>query len=312
MTVSDRLSGLIAATFTPMHQDGSLNLKQVPLIVEHLIREEISGMYVCGSTGEGPSLTTEERCETVEAYVNASSGRIPVITQVGHDSLQEAKKLAGHSAQVGVDAIAALPPSYFKCGSLEVLIECLAEIAGVCPSLPFFYYHIPALTGCDLDMIEFLQRAPERIPNLAGIKYSAPTLHEFQGCVRFARGRFDVLFGVDEMMLGALAMGAKGAIGSTYNFAAPIYRQVVRTYGQGDLERAREFQGVAGDMIRVLARFGGQPAIKSMMKFLGIDCGPSRLPLVALSDSELSELRKAMDAIGLFEFLKPGAHAANL
>jgi len=301
---------LIAATFTPMHKDGSLNLEMVPRIVEHLIGDGVNGMYVCGSTGEGPSLSTEERCQITEAYVKAAAGRIPVITQVGHDSLQEAKKLAAHGVAVGVDAIAALPPSYFKCNSLEVLIQCLAEIAAVCPTLPFYYYHIPVLTGWELDMIEFLKQAPERIPNLAGIKYSAPTLYEMQGCIRFAEGRFDVLFGVDEMMLAALAMGATGAIGSTYNFAAPVYHRVMKAYAQGDLKRAQEYQGLAGEMVRIFNRFGGHPAIKATMKLVGIDCGPPRLPLVGLSEREVGELQRALESIGLFELLENGAQGA--
>lgn len=294
--------GFVAAAFTPFYPDGMLHLAQVGKIVEHLIADGVQGLYVCGSTGEGPSLTVDERQATAEAYIKAAAGRIPVIVHVGHDSLQEARGLAAHAVQIGADAVAAMPPAYFKCRTLEALIASLHEIASAAEGVPFYYYHIPALSGLNFSMTSFLEQAAQCIPNLAGIKFSDANLHELQGCVDLQDGRFNVLFGVDEMVLGAWAMGATGAVGSTYNFAAPLYRKAVGALEAGDLDEARLYQGLAGEAVRVLQGYRGLPGIKAMMSLIGLDCGPCRLPHVALSVAELQQLRSDMRTIGFFDW----------
>jgi len=108
----------------------------------------------------------------------------------------------------------------------------MAEIASAAPGLPFYYYHIPILTGVGMDMIDFLKYAGGLIPNLAGIKYTSATIHEYQSCLELENGKFDVLFGFDELLLPALSIGAKGAIGSTYTFAAPEYLKTAALYQQ--------------------------------------------------------------------------------
>ena len=130
-----------------------------------------TGMYVCGSTGEGPLLSTEEGKATAEAHIAAGKGKIPSIVQVGHNSLAEAQGLAAHAEQAGADAIAAVPPTYFKCTTVDNLVDCMAMIASAAPNTPFFYYHVPGLTGGNFDMVEFLEKGAAKMPNLAGIKY---------------------------------------------------------------------------------------------------------------------------------------------
>ncbi len=168
-----KLKGLIPAVFTPMKENGSLNLDKVDAVVEHLLFDKVSGIYVCGSTGEGSSLSVEERMATALAYVSAVNKRIPVIVHVGHNSLVEARNLATHAQKIGADAIAAVPPSYFKINSIEKLVDCAAEVASAVPEMPFYYYNIPSLTGVEFDMVEFIQLGAKRIPNFVGIKYSS-------------------------------------------------------------------------------------------------------------------------------------------
>ncbi|MBK8050948.1 MAG: dihydrodipicolinate synthase family protein [Anaerolineales bacterium] len=203
------ITGLVPATFTPMHEDGSLNLGQVGPIVDRLVAQGVSALFACGSTGESTALTTEERKATLTAYLTAAAGRLPVIAHVGHTSLTDARDLASHAQANGAVAIAALPPFYVKPGSVAVLVDCMAQIAAAAPELPFYYYHIPGLTGVHLDMVDFLRQGAARIPTLAGIKYSSPTLYEFQACLAFAGGRYNMLFGSDEMLLSGLAAGAQ-------------------------------------------------------------------------------------------------------
>lgn len=272
--------------------------------MDHLIQDGITGLYVCGSTGEGPSLTTEERKAVAKAYVEAAAGRIPVIVHVGHDSLEEARTLAQHAAEIGADALAAMPPAYFKSQTADDLVAALAHIASGAESVPFFYYHIPALNGYNFSMVELLEKAPEHIPSFAGLKYSSTDLAEFRACLNVDGGRFEVLFGVDEMLLGAVATGAKGAVGSTYNFAAPLYRAILQAFADGDMEKAQQYQGYAVEMVRILVRYRGQPGIKAMMEFIGLDCGPNRLPMRTLTAEERSSLRREMEESGLLDRIR--------
>ena len=140
-------------------------------VVEHLIRDNVSAFYVCGSTGEGPSLTTEERMAVAKKFVESVKKRLPVVINVGHNSIKEAQKLSENAEKIGADAFSSVPPSYFIISSLDNLMECLAEITSAAPKLPFYYYHIPRLTNVELDMIEFLKTAGELLPNLVGVKY---------------------------------------------------------------------------------------------------------------------------------------------
>ena len=298
-----RLTGLIAAVFTPMHKDGSLNLDQVGPIVDRLVADGVSGIYVCGSTGEGPSLSTAERRSVAAAYVEAASGRLPAVVHVGHTSVSEAQDLARHARQLGADAISAVAPWYFKPSSVANLVDCLAEIAAAAPDLPFYYYHIPALTGININSVALLREAADRLPTFHGIKYTAPTVDEFQELVELDDGRFDVLFGRDEMLLSGLTAGAKGAIGSTYNLAAPLYVKLIAAFERGDLAEARRLQSLSIAAIRVLLGHG-QPAFKALMSLIGPECGPVRLPLVTLAPDGRESLRRELDAIEFFGFAR--------
>ena len=299
------ITGLVPATFTPMHEDGSLHLAQVGPMVDYLAAREVSALFVCGSTGESASMTSAERQATLEAFCTAAAGRIPVIAHVGHTSLADARALAAHAQQVGADAIAALPPFYFKPATVSTLVACMADIAAAAPDLPFYYYHIPGLTGVNLDMVEFLRQGAARIPNLAGIKYSSPTLHEFQACANYAGGRFNLLFGVDEMLVSGLAAGAHGAVGSTYNFAAPLYQEITRAFAAGETAAAQQLQLLSAQMVlKLVSSYRPLPSLKAMMGFAGVECGPTRLPHVAFTPAESAALHADLTEMGFLEWLR--------
>lgn len=298
-----RIKGLVAAMFAPFKEDGSLNLSMVPGLVDKLIEDGLTGVFVCGTNGEGPNLTIEERMATAEAFVKAAGKRILVIVHVGHSSIAESRKLAEHAARIGADAISSVAAFYFKPVSVQNLVNCIAEIACAAPSLPFYYYHIPVLTGVGMDMEEFLRLSDTAIPNLAGIKYTAPTLHEYQACLSYEGGRYDILYGTDEMLLSALAVGAKGAIGSTYSFAAPLYLKVIEMYRAGQLKEARQMQLALVQMVRCFVKYPPIPAQRAIMKMLGWDLGPCRLPLTSLSAQDTATLQSALEALGFFRLL---------
>jgi N-acetylneuraminate lyase len=296
-----KTDGLIAASFTPFHADGSLNLKLIPGVVEKLLTDGLTGVFACGSNGEGPNMTTEERMLVAEAFVKASAGRLKIIVHVGHSSISECRKLAVHAVKIGADAFSSVAAFYFKPTSVEVLADCMAEIAAAAPSLPFYYYHIPTLTGIGMDMTEFLKYADNKIPNLAGLKYTSSTIQEYQSCVEMMNHKFDVLFGFDELLLPALAVGARGAIGSTYMFAAPLYLKTIEHFRNNRLDLALEQHSFLVEMVRIFVRYPSIPAQKAIMKMFGWDLGPNRLPLVTLNKAQYDKLYLELCEIDFFE-----------
>jgi N-acetylneuraminate lyase len=303
MNTPSHISGLLSAPFTPMYPDGTINFSKVPDVVNLLIDNKVKGMFVCGSTGEGPSLTTEERKQLAEAFVKAADKRLLVFVHVGHNSITEARQLAEHAQQIGADCISATPSTYFKVDSVDLLVQCLQEIAKGAPSLPLYYYNIPALTGINLDMVKLLEKAGEVIPSFAGIKYTAPLIHDYQACVNFSNNKYDILYGTDEMLLGALATGAKGFIGSTYNFVAPLYYAIMDEFKKGNVKEAQRLQYISVEMVRVIVKYGGLRAQKAMMKLIGFDLGNVRYPLSPFKEHEYKSLETDLRNIGFFDWI---------
>ncbi|WP_145078866.1 dihydrodipicolinate synthase family protein [Aureliella helgolandensis] len=294
-----RLNGLIAATYTPMNTDGDLELAQVAPLVERLLDDGVQGLYVCGSTGEGMSLSTAERKATTEAFITANAGRVPLIVQVGHNSLADARDLAQHAAQAGADIVSATCPSYFKANDIPTLVECIADIAAAAPNTPFYYYHIPGMTGSTIDIVRLLEAGIEQVPNLVGLKYTDTKLFEFQACQAVADGKLDIVFGCDEMLLGALATGATAAIGSTYNVIAPIYLRIIEAFVKNDLTAAREEQMRSIEFIRLMNTYPFHSGIKEMLRLQGVPMGRCRLPQQQLTSEQCSTLKQDLQDLGL-------------
>ncbi len=301
-----KIHGLVAATHTPFTTDGQLNLSAIERQAAHLLSTGVKAVFVGGSTGESHSLTVPERLALMERWrqVVGSSGQ-QLIVHVGSNCLSDACTLAAQAQQLGAAAISALSPSYFKPKSLETLIACCTQIAEAAPETPFYFYDIPVLTGVSFSMPEFLKQAAEKLPTLVGIKFTNPDLMAYQQCVRFDGGRFDIPWGVDEYLLAALACGASGGVGSTYNFAAPIYHRLIQHLEHGDLTTARAEQFRSVQLVELLASYGYMGAAKAVMGFLGVDVGPARLPNQPLSESKQKHLRESLEQLGFFDWLAP-------
>jgi N-acetylneuraminate lyase len=290
-----RLNGLVAAPFTPMRDDRSVNHEMIPQQARALAVNNVSGAFVCGTTGEGFSLTTDERMRVAEAWVGSLPKSAHVIVHVGHNSMEDSRALASHAAKIGASAFATIGPNFFKPSNIEQLVGYCEQIAAAAPNLPFYFYHMPAMTGINLAMIDFLRAASRRIPNLNGIKFTHENLMDYAQCVAFEDGKFDILFGRDEILLSALTLGANGAVGSTYNYMAPVYHKVIDAFKRGDIAEARKYQMHAIEIIEVMIRHGGMAAGKAMMKIAGVDCGPSRLPLRTLTTNEVKSLETDLE-----------------
>ncbi|HEY1066597.1 MAG TPA: dihydrodipicolinate synthase family protein [Pirellulales bacterium] len=300
-----KLTGLVAATHTPFAADGRLNLNAVERQAEHLLASGVNTVFVGGTTGECSSLTVVERLQLVERWSEVIRGTpMQFVVHVGSNCLADARSLAEQAQNVGAAAISALAPSYFKPRSIDALIACCADIASAAPATPFYYYDIPSMTGVSLPVADFLERALSHVPSLVGVKFTNPDLMAYQKCMNIAEGRFDVLWGVDEYLIAALACGASGAVGSSYNFAAPIYNRIFSAFQQGDLVTARLEQYRSVQLIESLATLGYMGAAKAVMEMLGVPVGPPRLPNLNLTEEQIARLRFRLDDLGFFDWVR--------
>ena len=307
------LQGLIAAPFTPMLSDGSLNLSLIPSYYQMLKANGITGAFICGSTGEGVSMTTTEKKEVASAWAAATKGdtNFKVMMFLGGTSLEDCKELALHSQQIGLHAISFTAPFYFKPANVEILARCCEEIAATVPNMPFYYYHIPVLSGVGFAMFDLLNAVDKRIPNFAGIKYTHEDFMDFLSCIHFQNGKYDMLWGRDENMLPALSVGVKGAVGSTFNYAAPLYYNLIDAFKNGDLQKAQLLQQQSIDMIRLLGKYGGIATGKTYMKLVGIDCGGFRLPVNNMGADNFEIFKKEVAQLGFSNFCSKKPATAN-
>ena len=298
----EKIKGLIDAPFTPFHEDGSLNLAPIPEYAALLARNGLKGVFINGSSGEGYMLTEEERMQLAEAWMAAVPEDFKVIVHVGSTSVMSSRRLAEHAQKIGAWGIGAMATPFPKIGSIEQLCRYCEEIASASPELPFYYYHIPAFNGAFLSMYDFLKAVDGRIPNFAGIKYTFESLYEYNRCRRYQNGKFDMLHGQDETILPCLAMGgAQGGIGGTTNYNGRCLTGILEAWKKGDLEKARQLQDFAQDVIDVICNFRGNiVGGKRIMKLIGLDLGPNRVPFMSVTEEEEQELRRQLEAIDFF------------
>jgi N-acetylneuraminate lyase len=297
-----KLHELVVAAHSPFHPDGSLAPEVVPAQAAFLAGNGTRTVFITGSTGESHSLTCAEKLVLYTAWAEASRATgLRVIAHVGSNCLEDSKTLARRAEELWFAAISALAPSYYKPAGLAGLIDCCAAIAAAAPATPFYYYDIPALTGVNLPMERFLTEAPEVIPTLVGIKFTNPDLVSYRRSLDVADERFDLPWGVDEMLLAALATGARGGVGSTYNWAPGIYRKLIAAFEAGDMAAARRFQALAIAMIDAIAATGFLGTAKALMARLGVPVGPARLPLGNPTTHQVDLLMEQLWAMGVLE-----------
>ncbi len=305
--------GLVAAPHTPFvdqnGQGGAMDLEAIPAQAGHLAGDGVSAVFVAGATGEGASLGVDEKRDLFEAWSEAGpAAGLRVITQVGGESLREAAGLAEFAAGLaGVEALGAISPCFYRPATAELVARSLAEIAAAAGDRSLYYYDIPALTGLPFSGRELALAFGEHVPGLRGIKCSRFEGWHVQDYLGAHDGAYDVLCGTDEALLSALSLGVKGAVGSTYNFAAPLFNRIITAHDQGESERARELQQVSIDLVQTLASFGYMAAARHTMARLGVHIGPPRLPIGGLNADGCSRLDAALDALDLEGNVRVGA-----
>ncbi|KAJ8418997.1 hypothetical protein AAFF_G00004960 [Aldrovandia affinis] len=281
--VHKKLTGLVAATFTPLTTEGEINPSVIGPYIDYLIdKQGVRNVFVNGTTGEGISLSVDERKRLAAEWCEKGKGKLEqVIVHVGCMCLRESQDLARHAAEVGADGIAVVSPSVFKPSDTGVLREFLKEVAAAAPDLPFYYYHIPALTGVNFLARDVLEGIEECIPSFRGLKFSGSDLMDFGQCVQYCPPHWSLLYGMDEQLLAALAMGANGAVGSTFNYLGNKVNGLLSAFEKGDLNQARTLQFQVQEVLSFAVKLGFDVAVnkKLMSEVSGLALGPPRLPL---------------------------------
>ncbi len=298
----EKIKGLIDAPFTPFHENGDINTDPIPQYCDMLVKNGMKGVFINGSSGEGYMLTPDERKAIAEAWVKAAPEGFKVIVHVGSCCARESRELARHAAEIGAWGIGAMAPPFPKINRVEELVKYIEYIAAGAPELPFYYYHIPAFNGAFLPMIKLLEAVDGRVPNFAGIKYTYESIYEYNQCRLYKNGKFDMLHGQDETILPSLAMGgAQGGIGGTTNYNGRELNAIIECWNNGDLEGAREHQNYSQEVINVICHYRGNiVGGKRIMKLIGLDLGPNRVPFQNMTDEEEEAMRAELDAIDFF------------
>lgn len=292
-----RIEGVIPALLTALDADGRIHSSELRRLAAHQVEQGANGFFVCGSAGEGVYMSPAERRQVVELVVSEVAGQVPVIAQVGAISTEEAMALARDAREAGATAVASLPPILFRVPWEAVVrhIKAVAEAA----DLPTYYYHIPFLTHVEATAEELAALA-DTVPNFGGVKFSSQDLYLLWGFLDRCASAQDLLYGCDQQLYQGLMTGARGGIGSTYNYQIENVVGLYRAFTEGNHARALAYQDRINRVVDILFRFGGNRAVeKAMTTLRGFPVGPPRRPNLPFPEERLPALRAEMERLGL-------------
>lgn len=277
--------GIFPALLTPFDKNDNVNKEVLAQIAQYNLDKGVSGFYVGGSTAEAFLLSFEERLEIMETVADAARDKATLIAHIGCISTKQAIQLAKEAKQMGYDAISSVSPFYYKF-SFEEIKKYYYDIVDAV-ELPMFIYNFPAFSGVNLtpdNIREFL--VDDRF---LGVKHTSSDY--------FALEQFKAAFpdkivynGYDETFLAGLAMGADGAIGSTFNLMAEKFIQIQKLFSENKVAEAQAVQKQANAVIRALCKVGVMQGEKAVMDALGFDMGPARAPFGALTEEQKKSL----------------------
>ncbi len=284
---------IIPALLTPF-KNRKIDEDALRALVEYSIRKGVSGFYVCGSTGEAFMLRADDRKHIVEIVADQVKKRVDIIVQIGSIGTDLAVDLGRHALGVeGVSGLSSIPPYYYKFTGEEILHYYLdlAEELGT-PMIP---YNFPRLSGVTLTP-DFISKLIEE-KAIAGLKFTSENFYDLEK-IKLSYPDLTVYNGLDEMYISGLAMGADGAIGSTFNFMADKFIRISDFFEEGRIEEARRLQSEANQVIEAL--FGVRcfmAAQKYMLDLIGIPFGDPQRPFMPLNGEEKSFLKKRCESL---------------
>jgi len=293
-------TGVFPALLTPFTADDHVDTKALEKLIEYVLEGGVHGLYITGSTGEGVSMTEEERKLVAEVTVKTVAGRVPVIVHVGATATAACQRLAAHAEKIGADAVSSVPPFYYQVGPQAV--EEHYRLIASATKLPLYIYNIPQLTGVNVGAAMIQRLFNDGV--IKGLKFTSTDMLAFREIIEVTGGKLNIFSGPDELILPFLVMGSHGGIGSTYNPMPRVYARLYAAWKAGDLKKAQELQYFIDRYVLVLFKYGVMAAVKATMGFLGVPVGEPRRPFVPLTAEQKNSLRRDLEAMNFFELIE--------
>ena len=300
MTDIKKYEGIIPAFYACYDAEGNVDLAAVKKLTQWFIDKGVQGLYVGGSSGECIYQSKEERKAVLEAVMEVAKGKLTVIAHIACNNTADSKELAAHAESLGVDAIASIPPIYFKLPPYAIA-KYWNDMSDAAPNTDFIIYNIPQLAGVALSVP--LLNEMMKNPRCIGVKNSSMPTQDIQMWrdEGIKQNRDFVVFnGPDEQLISGLVMGATGGIGGTYGAMPELYVELYRCVKAGELAKALEIQN---DCCRIIYKLcSGHGNMYGMIKEVlrineGIDCGSVRLPLAPLVEADLAIAKECAEMI---------------
>ena len=292
------MHGILPAAVTPVDEAGRFVPAALERLLARLYEAGVHGVYLCGSTGEGLLQSRAQRQAIVETAMRCTPRDRHVVVHVGAPSLEEAVALSAHAAKAGAHAISSLPPAsgQFSFADLLRYYEGLARGS----ELPLLVYYFPDVAPAiaTAEQLETLCA----LPNVIGVKFTDFDLYRMANLARDGRSVFN---GRDEVLAAGLLMGANGGIGTFYNLVPELFVEIYTAAVSGQWEAARAAQARVNTLIRIALRFPLFPAVKQMLAWSGLDCGPCLPPRGQLDTSQQEQLREALIGAGFPQLARP-------
>lgn len=299
----ETFNGLIAAPYTPVKK-GKIVKAQIRRYAGWLRQNSIKGVFVGGTTGEGLLLSIEQRRLLLETWMNEQTPDFKIYAHIGCMRYDEILNLAKHAACLKADVISWIAPIYYRPQNTDILVEYCRRIAETAPETPFYYYHMPSMTGLSFPMTEFVPKAVKAIPTFSGVKYTDGNILEMQYLIDRSEGKYKILNGFDELLIYTYHLGVSGSVGSTFNYMPQYYHSMLSALKAGDTKTALACQQKILNVISLLGKYKGAIiAGKQIMEFIGQPCGEPVYPNSPLSSTEKKNLKKELEQLNFFDNL---------
>ncbi len=294
---NSKYQGIIPAFYACYDERGEISPERVQAFTEHLINKGVKGLYVGGSSGECIYQGVAERKLLLENVMAVAKGKITIIAHVACNNTKDSMELAAHAESLGVDAIASIPPIYFKLPE-HAIAKYWNDISSAAPNTDFVIYNIPQLAGVALTMSLFKEMLKN--PKVVAVKNSSMPVQDIQMFKMEGGEGFTVFNGPDEQLVSGLAMGADGGIGGTYAVMPELYLKIFKLAKEGDFKKALEIQNACDAIIYAMCACHGNlyAVMKEILRIReGIDIGNVRNPLANLIPEDMDQVKKCVGMI---------------
>lgn len=281
-----KYKGIIPAFYACYGLDGEISPERVRALTQYFIDKGVKGVYTNGSSGECIYQSVADRKLVIENVMAVAKGKLTVINHVACNNTKDSMELATHSESLGVDAIAAIPPIYFRLPDYAIA-KYWNDISEAAPNTDFVIYNIPQLAGVALSRSLFAEM--RKNPRVIGVKNSSMPVQDIQMFKRDAGDDYVVFNGPDEQFISGRIIGAEGGIGGTYGVMPDLFLKLDELFKAGDLDTARKLQFAINDIIykMVSGKANLYAVIKEILrKNENLDLGEVRAPLFNLSEGD--------------------------